>query len=67
MSSIRDLIVVSASVLAFAAVANADELPPIRAQGIDLLVAAAPAVEIHHGPRVRGLSLGGKTTPSIPI
>jgi hypothetical protein len=48
-------------------VADAHELRPIRAQGIDLAVAPAPAVEIHHGPRVRVPPLGGKTTADIPI
>jgi hypothetical protein len=67
MSAIRDLIVVSASMLAFSAVADADELRPIRAQGIDLAVAAAPSVKVHHGPRVRVPSLGGKPTLDIPI
>jgi hypothetical protein len=67
MSGIRDLIVVSASMLAFSAVADADELRPIRAQGIDLAVAAAPSVKVHHGPRVRVPSLGGKPTSDIPI
>ena len=65
MSGICDVIVVSASVLAFSAVAGADELRPIRAQGIDLAVAAAPAVELHPGPRVP--PFGGKTTANIPI
>jgi hypothetical protein len=54
-------------VLAFSAVADADALRPIRTQGIDLPGAAAPAVEIDQGPRVRVLSLGGKTTADIPI
>jgi hypothetical protein len=67
MSGIRDLIVVSASVLAFSAVADADELRPTRAQGTDLAVAAAPAVEIHNGPRARVRSLGAKRTADIPI
>ena len=58
MGGLRDLIVVSASVLAFSAVAGADELRPIRAQ-------AAPAVEDHDGPRVP--PLGGKTTADIAI
>jgi hypothetical protein len=65
MSGIRDLIVVSASVLAFSAVADADALRPIRIQGIDSPGTAAPAVEVHHGPRVP--PLGGKTTANIPI
>ena len=67
MSGIRDLIVVTASVLAFSAVADADELRPIRALDIDLPEAAAPAVEIDHGLRVRVPSLGDKTTADIPI
>jgi hypothetical protein len=67
MSGIRQLMVVSASVLAFSAVADADELRPIHAQGADLAVIAAPAVEIHHDPRVRVPSLGGKTIADIPI
>jgi hypothetical protein len=67
MSNIRDLIFVSASVLAFSAVADAGELRPIRTQGIDLPGAAAPVVEIDHGPRIRVLSPDGKTTASIAI
>ena len=67
MSSIRDLIVVSASVLAFSAVADANELRAVRAQGIDRAVAATPVVEVHHGPRVSVPSLGGKTTAEIAI
>jgi hypothetical protein len=67
MSGIRGLIVVYASVLALSTVADADELQPIRAQGIDLAVAPAPVVEIHQGPRVRVPPLGGKTTADIPI
>jgi hypothetical protein len=66
MSGIGDLIIVSASVLAFSAVADADPLRPIRTQGIDLAGAAAPAVEIDHGSRIRVLSLG-KTTADIAI
>jgi hypothetical protein len=67
MSGIRELIVVSAAVLAFSASADAAELRPIAARGIDQAVTAAPAVEVRHGPRVRGPSLGGKTTADIPI
>ena len=67
MSSIRDLIVVSASVLAFSAVADANELRAVRAQGIDRAVAATPVVEVHHGPRVSVPPLGGKTTADIAI
>jgi hypothetical protein len=67
MSGIRDLFVVSASVLAFSAVADADELRPIRAQGIHLAGAAAPAVAIHRGPWALVPSVGGKTAADIPI
>ena len=67
MSGIRELIVVSAAVLAFSAVADAHELRPIAARGIDQAVTAAPAVEVRHGPRFRVLSLGGKTTADIAI
>jgi hypothetical protein len=67
MSGIRDLIVVSASVLAFSPVADGDALQPIRTQGIDLAGEAAPVVLIAHGPRFRVLSLGGKTTADIAI
>jgi hypothetical protein len=62
MSGIRDLIVASASVLAFSVVVVVDELQPTRTQGIDPAAAAAPAVKIHHGPA----SLGGKTTADVP-
>lgn len=67
MSRIRDLIVVSASVLAFSAVVDAEELRQARAQGIDVAGAAAPAVEIDHVPRVRVPSLSGKTIADVPI
>ena len=67
MNAIRGLIVVSASVLAFSAVADADELRAVRAQGIDRAVAATPGVEVHHGPRVSVPPLGGKTTADIAI
>jgi hypothetical protein len=67
MSGIRDLIVVSASVLAFSVIADADELRPARAQGIDLAGAATPSVEVDHDPRVRIPSLGGETIAGVPI
>jgi hypothetical protein len=67
MSGIRDLIFVSAFVLAFSAVADADERQPIRAQGIDLAGAAAPVFAVHHGPRVSVASFGSKTTADIPV
>jgi hypothetical protein len=67
MSGIRGLIFASATVLAFSTVADAGEPQPIGAQGIDRAVAAAPAVEIHHGPRVGVPSLGGRTAADIPI
>jgi hypothetical protein len=67
MSGIRDLIVVSASALAFSAVADADALRPIRAQGIDLAVATAPAVAVHHGPRASVPSFSSKTIADIAI
>jgi hypothetical protein len=67
MRGIRGLIVASASVLAFSAVVVADELQPTRAQDIDPTAAAAPAVEIHRGPRVYVPLLDGKTAADIPI
>jgi hypothetical protein len=67
MSGVRNSIVVSAFVLGLSALGDADELQQTRAQSIDLLPAATPAVEIHHGPRVRVPSFGGKTTADIPI
>ena len=67
MTGIRGLIVASASVLAFSTGAHADERQPIRAQGVDLATAAAPAVETHRGPRVRVAAGGSRTTADIPI
>lgn len=67
MSGIRDLVFVSASVLAFSAVADADELRPTRAQRIGLAEAAAPAAAVHHGTRVSVASFVSKTTAEIPV
>ena len=67
MSGIRGLIVACASVLAFSTAAALDELQPIRTQGIDVVVAAAPAGEIHHGLGGRVPSLSSRTTADIPI
>lgn len=67
MSGIRDLLVVYAFVLAFSVVADADELRPARLQGIDPARAAAPAVEVDHGPRVGVPSLADETIADVPI